>query len=63
MLKVGQKVMRTPALLTQAGEGNKEVHRPMTGKVVYVHPEGRYHMVAFETRGGIVRECFDGADD
>lgn len=63
MLRVGQKVMRTPALLTQAGEGNKEVHRPMTGKVVYVHPEGRYHLVEFETWGGTVRECFQGVAD
>ena len=62
MLRVGQKVMRTPALLTQAGEGNKEVHRHMIGKVLYIHPAGRYHLVAFETRGGIVRECFSGAD-
>ena len=34
---------------------------PMEGKVIYIHPEGRYHIVEFETRGGKIRECFLGA--
>lgn len=63
MLKVGQKVMRTPLSLTQMGSDGKQVRRPMVGKVVYVHPRYRYHLVEFETWGGTVRECFQGAED
>lgn len=62
-MKIGQKVRRVPLSLTQTADNGKQEHRPMTGKVVYIHPEGRYHMVAFEMRGGIVRECFEGTDD
>lgn len=62
-MKIGQKVRRMPLSLTQTADNGKQEHRPMTGKVVYIHPEGRYHMVAFEMRGGIVRECFGGTDD
>lgn len=36
---------------------------PMEGKVIYIHPEGRYHIVEFDTRGGKIRECFLGAKD
>ena len=62
-MKIGQKVRRVPLSLTQTADNGKQEHRPMTGKVLYIHPEGRYHLVAFETRGGVVRECFSGADD
>lgn len=62
-MKIGQKVRRVPLSLTQTADNGKQEHRPMTGKVVYIHPEGRYHMVAFEMRVGIVRECFEGTDD
>lgn len=61
-MKIGQKVRRVPLSLTQTTDSGKQEHRPMTGTVVYIHPEGRYHMVAFEMRGGIVRECFEGTD-
>ena len=62
-MKIGQKVRRVPLSLTQTADNGKQEHRPMTGKVVYIHPQGRYHMVAFEMRGGVVRECFGGTDD
>lgn len=62
-MKIGQKVRRVPLSLTQTADNGKQEHRPMTGKVVYIHPQGRYHMVAFEMRGGIVRECFGRTDD
>ena len=54
-MKIGQKVRRVPTGLTQMAESGKQEHRPMTGKVVYIHPEGRYHLVEFETWGGTVR--------
>lgn len=62
-MKIGQKVRRVPTGLTQMAESGKQEHRPMTGKVVYIHPEGRYHLVEFETWGGTVRECFQGVAD
>lgn len=34
----------------------------MEGYVVYVHPKGRYHVVAFLTKGGVIREGFQGVN-
>jgi hypothetical protein len=62
-MKIGQKVRRVPTGLTQMAESGKQEHRPMTGKVTYIHPRGRYHLVEFETWGGTVRECFQGVAD
>lgn len=39
-MKIGQKVRRVPLSLTQTADNGKQEHRPMTGKVVYIHPEG-----------------------
>ncbi len=50
--ELGETVSRRPATF---GRGR------MRGKVVYVHPAGRFHVVEFETRGGVIRECFRGA--
>lgn len=33
-------------------------NRKATGKVVYIHPEGRYYMAEFTFRFGKFRECF-----
>lgn len=62
-MKIGQKVRRVPLSLTQTTDSGKQEHRPMTGKVVYIHPRKRYHLVEFETWGGTVRECFQGVAD
>lgn len=62
-MKIGQKVRRVPLSLTQTTDSGKQEHPPMTDKVVYIHPEGRYHLVEFEVWGGTVRECFDGTSD
>lgn len=62
-MRIGQKVRRVPLSLTQTTDSGKQEHRPMTGKVVYIHPQGRYHIVEFEVCGGTVRECFDGTSD
>ena len=32
----------------------------MEGRVVYIHPRGRFHTVEFPTMGGPVRESFAG---
>lgn len=34
--------------------------KPMEGRVVYIHPRGRFHTVEFPTMGGPVRESFAG---
>lgn len=38
----------------------KARRRAYDGTVVYIHPLGRYHVIAFETAGGIIRESFAG---
>lgn len=62
-MKLGQKVMRVPETFTDTGEDRKSVKRPMVGRVVYIHPQGRYHTVEFELGGGTVRERFLGVSE
>lgn len=63
MVKVGQKVTRYPeTFFEREGERNTP-KRPMQGVVVYIHPEGRFHIVEFELRGGKVQESFQGVED
>lgn len=60
-MKLGDRVIRTPQTL---GEYDPSVETPalypLTGQVEYIHPAGRYHVVAFPTPGGTVRESFPG---
>lgn len=62
-IQVGDIVSRSPKSLgnpesvTQAG-----TPRQRQGKVVYVHPRGRYHVVEFSTELGPVRESFVGVE-
>lgn len=58
-VKIGDKVYRKP--LTITGLDTKTLIR-MPGTVVWVHPEGRFHVVEFQLGGGAVRECFMGVD-
>lgn len=59
-VKVGDRVTRRPVSFTDSTDGSKAA-REMSGAVVYVHPQGRYHVVEFG-RGGdrAVRESFPG---
>lgn len=61
-MKVGDKVRRTP--LTFGVEHplhGRQVKVPQEGKVVYIHPEGRFHVVEFPMpRNKTVRESFWG---
>ena len=58
-MKIGDKVQRRP--VTFGGlEGKNGLRQGFTGEVVYIHPEGRYHMVEFPVRSGKIRECFSG---
>lgn len=61
-LKVGDRVSRVCVTLTgQDGFNAKESARLM-GRVVWIHPQGRFHVVEFQLGGGIVRECFLGVE-
>lgn len=70
MLKVGDKVRRTPVtfspdreeLLMRKTADMYSFYEAwyMTGTVIYVHPQGRYHIVEFDLPGGKVREAFMG---
>lgn len=64
-MKLGQKVIRTPLTFYDSSERQKgePARRPMSGKVVYIHPQGRYHVVEFETPLGAVRESFLGVPE
>lgn len=57
-MKIGDKVTMVPETLLEESSDGKRYKRPMKGMVVYVHPKGRYYTVAFDTRGGPIRESF-----
>ena len=40
----------------------KAIRRPMRGRVDYIHPMGRFHIVAFEVRGKTIKETFQGVE-
>lgn len=63
-MKLGQKVVRIPETFFDSDprEGKANRH-PITGRVVYIHPRCRYHTVEFDTRGGSLRESFQGVAD
>lgn len=65
MVKVGDKVTRVPRSIEQLLEpGSARLTlRPMRGVVVYVHPQGRFHVVEFQNdRGDKLRESFEGVE-
>lgn len=60
MLKVGDIVRRAPEVLDDEGKQPNTRNKLQNCRVTYVHPAGRFHVVAFQTRGGEVRESFLG---
>lgn len=63
MVSVGDRVTRTPETFCDYDfKARKAIRRPMRGTVVYVHPRGRYHTVAFDLPGAVVRESFPGVE-
>jgi len=59
----GDRVTRSPETFAEGvetRERQKPQPRAMTGRVVYIHPRGRYHVVEFEVAGHRVRESFAG---
>lgn len=59
-LQVGMEVVRTPQTIYGTDDDGKNIHRPMRGTVEYIHPRGNFHTVAFEVRGKIIKESFQG---
>lgn len=56
-VRVGDLVIRCPVSFSDTEAKHAG---PMRGRVVYVHPQGRFHVVEFALRGGPVRESFAG---
>lgn len=62
-VKVGQRVTRVPITISDIDPKTmKRIVRPMRGVVDFVHPQGRYHTVAFDTPGGVIKESFLGVE-
>lgn len=59
-LEIGLEVVRTPQTIFEEEAPGKAIRRPMRGRVVYIHPRGLFHTVEFQTRGGAVKESFQG---
>lgn len=56
-VRPGDRVVRETELFTGADtRRSKTLH----GVVVWVHPRGRYHVVEYQTEGGVQRESFPG---
>lgn len=63
-MKIRDRVQRVPETFGETEEirdrKRKARRRAYDGTVIYIHPLGRFHVVAFETRGGTIRESFAG---
>ena len=60
-LEIGTVDGRTPQATFEEEHG-KEIRRPRQGQVDYIHPLGRFHIVAFRVRGKIIKETFQGVE-
>lgn len=58
-MKIGDRVQRVPETFGETEE-IRDRRRAYDGTVIYIHPLGRFHVVAFGTRGGTIRESFAG---
>ncbi len=54
MIELNQKYRVTPAFT----KTNVEVCKSLVGRVVYIHPKGRYAVLEFKGPGGKARESF-----
>lgn len=61
-LEIGMEVVRTPQTIFEEEAHGKANRRPMRGIVEYIHPRGNFHTVAFEVRGKIIKESFQGVE-
>lgn len=60
MLKIGDKVMRTPTL----GFKNEEmcIGSQVEAVVIWIHPRGRFHVVRFDFKRMNFKECYWGVE-
>lgn len=60
-LQIGEYVNRVPVSFDSPFvEGSTHQRDEITGRVCYIHPLGRFHVVEFQGRSGSVREAFLG---
>jgi hypothetical protein len=57
-MKVGDIVKQTSFVMQGNFDFSSCEKSPMEGKVIYIHPQGRYYILEFALRGGKVRESF-----
>lgn len=66
-LKIGDKVRRTPITFGEEdapqhmGQHRAQRKKSYTGRIVYIHPDRRFHIVEFSVPGGTIRESFNRA--
>ena len=65
-MQIGDIVQRIPETFGETekirGRNQKKNIRRCAyrGTVIWIHPRGRFHLVVFETKGGVIRESFAG---
>ena len=59
-VRLGQRVKRYPVGFGERENGGQTPKKAQYGTVVYIHPKGRFHVVEFAVRCGVIRESFKG---
>lgn len=52
-VKIGDRVEKYPYAINEGW-----VHKKLEGRVVWIHPAGRFYVVEFRLPGGTFCECF-----
>ena len=65
-MRVGDKVRKKISCSTTSGATGfptPEEKAVRTGKVIFVHPKGRFYTAEFAFCDGNIRECYRGCED
>ncbi len=61
-MRVGDKLTWTPSGFDHEVSGQRADKqrklRSVTGRIVYIHPAGRYYLAEAQVGGAVIRECF-----
>ena len=61
-MRVGDKLTWTPSGFDHEVSGERADRqrklRSVTGRIVYIHPAGRYYLAEARVGGAVIRECF-----
>ena len=57
--RVGETVQRQIACISETKD-HRIISPMQEGTVIWVHPQGRFHVVEFRFRFGSIRECYAG---